>query len=260
MGTTISCEKLIEGVLPARVWSALTKAKDLTQWHSELISGDLTSQASIEMRWPSLGLSMPIRVVSAESPNLVLLGEPAPGRSQEVSIQVILKNGGSLVKLKHGGLSHQEEATSTKTGWLLSLGTLSLYLRHYDGKQRSCSGLIAQTKLSKDSLYTSICSPNLWLGETRDDLYRSDRIEIKIGNETSHAFVAERLPPSAISLWFPKHRFLLMLRAIELENLSGQVLCCAQLFQWGTKTEIQGHIEEAVHTLGERSSGQLAQA
>jgi uncharacterized protein YndB with AHSA1/START domain len=156
--TEILLTQAIEAPLE-RVWQACSEVRGLTAWQADEASGEMVPGRRVELRWPALGVSLPLDVHEVLPERRIVLGA---GRSR---LTLALTPG--EVTLSQDGVGEGDEAEGVRSSWRLSLALLAHYCERHAGARRAVRWLLRPARTSAATAHVFFTEPSAlagWLG------------------------------------------------------------------------------------------------
>jgi hypothetical protein len=132
-------------------------------WQADEVRGRVAPGETLEMRWPALGATLPMRVLSVDVGRQLVV---EAGRSR-----LTLSFEPGRVHLLQDGVMAGDDAEGVESSWKVSLGLLAHYLEHHDGTRRHvawCVRPARTTAAAAHLFFTEGAALRTWLVRTGD--------------------------------------------------------------------------------------------
>jgi len=126
---------------PEQAYRAWADPSIIQGWFADEAEGEAVPGGTLVFRFPDFGLSYPLEVIEAKSPERLVLRMSFPGRppvTQEIVVRT--DSGETVIELTNSGFGEEEwdgQWAGIDSGWRMAFAQLAHYLEQWFGRRRT---------------------------------------------------------------------------------------------------------------------------
>jgi uncharacterized protein YndB with AHSA1/START domain len=257
-GHSVEAERAISAP-PERIWQALADPERLAGW---FVDGARREGDRYFWRWEDFG-QFDVRVLEEEpGERLVMEGPGMHGTPHRTEVRIRREGGDTVVHIVESGFfghaEEDDEARGVRSGWMMALALLDLYVTEYWDERRHAFFTLRPAAVEWAGMLAWFTEPHLleqWLGKAQAPLRVGGPVDIGVrgGPPVSGRVLA--VTDTEVSLaWAEGHG------ALELKAFAGpeaQRFVALRGTHWGQARDFRG-LEDAAEAALDRLVGLLA--